>query len=181
MVPEYLTEIASAERVLELDHQTNLPFANRYHTPETLGRDRLAAVIGAFARYGDQHFVVIDAGTCITFDFHLAERGYQGGNIAPGIQMRLRAMHEFTARLPLPERRMEAHFVGRRTDAALRNGAQWGAIWEVQSFVETCIREYGSVRTILTGGDGPFLRDHLNLSVELEPDLVLYGLHYLAT
>ena len=89
---------------IKLDHKTKIPIQNGYKTPKTLGKDRLAAAIGAFTLYPKTNCLIIDVGTCMTYDF-LDKKGiFEGGNIAPGIELRYRAMDEFTARLPLVKR-----------------------------------------------------------------------------
>jgi type III pantothenate kinase len=167
-------------RYLELDADTPLPFENRYRTPRTLGKDRLAAVAGAQALLPGMNCLVVDAGTCITLDVLSAEGVYLGGNIAPGIRMRLRAMHEHTQRLPLVEPGPVTSLLGDATETALRNGAVLGAALEVQALAGRLEREMGPVHVVLTGGDAAFLAENLeneiNLQPNLQPNLVLIGL-----
>ena len=87
--------------LLWLNHQTPLPVVNLYETPETLGYDRMAAVVGANELFPHRDILVIDAGTCITYEFIDSKGQYHGGNISPGMQMRFKALHQFTGRLPL--------------------------------------------------------------------------------
>ncbi|MDP3443062.1 MAG: type III pantothenate kinase, partial [Ignavibacteria bacterium] len=101
-VPEnLLNELASRIKISVLDHSTSLPFKITYNTPETLGRDRIAGVAAAFGAFPNQNVLIIDMGTCITYDILTAEGDYQGGAISPGINMRFAAMEAFTSRLPL--------------------------------------------------------------------------------
>ena len=161
-----------------LDHTLRLPFVNDYMTPATLGRDRMAGVAGAAALYPGQNCLVIDAGTCITFDVLTAEGRYPGGNISPGVRMRLRAMHEQTARLPLvaPEA-ADAGLLGVSTETALRKGGQLGAILEIEAFLARCEALYPGLRVLLTGGDASLLLPHLKPQIFALPHLVLHGLH----
>jgi type III pantothenate kinase len=167
-------------RAYELTHLTSLPFRNAYGTPETLGKDRLAAVAGAHALFPGQHCLVVDCGTCIKYDMMLAEGVYPGGNIAPGLQMRVRAMHEYTARLPLVPLEMPTDIVGNSTETALQNGALRGAELEVEGFVKLFEQQWPDVVVILTGGDAPLLLPHLDLHRKHhEPALVLHGLNHI--
>jgi len=164
----------------ELTHQTPLPFRNAYGTQETLGKDRLAAVAGANALFPGQHCLVVDCGTCIKYDLMLADGVYPGGNIAPGLHMRIRAMHEYTARLPMVPLNMPTDPVGFSTQTALQNGALRGAKLEIEGFVRLFEQQWPDVVVILTGGDAPLLLPHLDLtSKHHEPALVLYGLNHI--
>ena len=119
-----------------------------YRTPHTLGVDRLAAVLGARSLQPQGHLLVIDAGTCITFDVLLADGRYIGGNISPGLSMRLAAMHAHTARLPLVDAQGELPLLGLDTPTALR-----GIAYEIEGYVRRLREEYGAISTFLTGGN----------------------------
>ena len=159
LAPALEEEMRKRAPLLLLDEKTPLPFDNAYRTPATLGKDRLAAVAGAQAHYPGQHCLVIDAGTCITADFLEGGRVYRGGNISPGVRMRLQAMHTFTARLPLVESVSvnPAHLLGDSTETALRNGAVWGAVLELEGLYRRLAQAYGAVQVVLTGGDSALL------------------------
>lgn len=161
---------------LQLTAETPLPIYNKYQTPKTLGKDRLAAVVGAYRFFPKQNCLVIDAGTCITYDLLTAEKNYLGGNIAPGIGLRMRAMHEFTAKLPLIERGEQDQIWGISTETALRNGGQYGAAYEMQGFIDACEAEFGRMQVILTGGDADFFGKALKTKIFVRPNLVLWGL-----
>lgn len=160
-----------------LSHDTPVPIKNLYATPATLGRDRLAAVVGAYALFAGEHCLVIDAGTCITYDFLDAEGAYHGGNIAPGLQMRLRAMHKFTERLPLVEMREQETPLGNDTESALRNGAQYGALLEVRGYIGKYRRKYRHLNVLFTGGDADFFVKQLKSRIFARPNLVSLGLN----
>ncbi|MCS7035705.1 MAG: type III pantothenate kinase [Saprospiraceae bacterium] len=164
---------------LEITHLTPMPFKVAYKTPHTLGRDRIAAVAGAHARFPGHNCLVVDCGTCIKYDMLTAEGVYLGGNIAPGAFMRLRAMHEFTARLPLAPMEMPADFIGDSTTTALQNGALLGATLEIEGFVQTFRRRFADLIVILTGGDATFFRPVLPFDLLVEPQLTLHGLNHL--
>lgn len=195
-----LIETLSAHfTTIELTHQTRLPFRNLYQTPLTLGKDRLAAVAGAQALFGNNACIVIDCGTCIKYELLTENHEYLGGNIAPGGVMRLKSMHHFTARLPEAPMQMADQEIGYTTETALQNGALLGAVLEMIGFIrvfEDRIRASvrpqspALIQVILTGGDAafflPVLQKHLHLipkpeqfSVSCQPDLTLYGLNYI--
>lgn len=162
---------------INLNANTALPIHNHYKTPQTLGKDRLAAVVGAFAEYPDQHNLVIDAGTCIKYDLITANGDYYGGSISPGIEMRLKAMHHFTAKLPLVERGSVQDLVGNNTKTALQTGGQLGALAEASGFIRWYEEKYGQINVILTGGDADFFAKKLKNRIFVNQNLVLTGLN----
>ena len=141
-----------------LSYKSPLPFEIDYLTPETLGKDRIAALAGAYAVGGEGNYLVIDCGTCNTYDL-LVDEHFVGGNIAPGIQMRLDAMHHFTAALPqctinsMQNAQCRMHNgLGVTTKSAILNGAYWGVINEINGYIERYAREYKDLKVVLTGG-----------------------------
>lgn len=169
--------LRSRFRYLKLDHLTPLPILNTYKTPETLGKDRLAAVVGAQALFPEKTCLVIDAGTCITLDVLESGTTFLGGNISPGLDMRLNAMHTFTAALPRVEKGPFGGWIGDRTETALRNGAQWGALLEIEGMISLAREHFGEIIVILTGGDADFLANQLKSEIFAASDLVLQGLN----
>ncbi|HMQ48253.1 MAG TPA: type III pantothenate kinase [Saprospiraceae bacterium] len=165
------------QHALFLDAHTPIPVTNHYQTPATLGKDRLAAVVGAFALFPETNCIVVDAGSCITCDVLKKGGHYLGGNISPGIKMRLKAMHEFTAALPLVEPGELRAWIGDSTTAALRNGAQLGAIFEVMAFVDYLETHYGDFQVIITGGDAEYFVKNLKREIFVHQNLVLAGLN----
>ena len=139
--------------MIQLTGQTPVPINIMYHTTETLGADRIAGIVGARTLMPKGDLLVIDTGTCITFDFLDNENHYRGGNISPGLAMRLRAMHEGTALLPLIDREGDAPELGFDTATALRSGVVWGMKYEIEGYIRRFRRKYPSVSVFLTGGD----------------------------
>ncbi len=174
---EWITWLRASFRVVELSAATPLPFQNGYDTPETLGKDRLAAVAGALARRPGQNCLVIDAGTCITYDVLTAEGVYVGGNISPGINLRFKALPAFTANLPLVERGEIPDTVGRSTETAIRNGVQLGAVWEMEGMIAAMRQRWEGLNVLLTGGDADFFEKNLKTRIFAHSDLVLEGLN----
>ena len=170
--------------VVALSPELPLPFTSVYETMETLGQDRIAVVAGSLAlptspapAAAPTAALVVDAGTCVTLDLIDAAGVYRGGNISPGLRMRLRAMHEFTARLPLPEPADPAGEVGTSTLGALRHGGQLGLVYEIEGLYHRLRRDHPSLELRLTGGDGAWLARYLSVPCCFYPHLVLLGLH----
>ena len=115
---------------VELSHETPIPVTNLYHTPETLGKDRLAGVVGAYFLFPGNDVLVVDAGTCITYDIIDSEGNYYGGSILPGIEMRFKALNTFTARLPLVHRDLLESHIGDTTLTCIQTGIQFGVVYE---------------------------------------------------
>jgi type III pantothenate kinase len=168
--------------VQELTHTTPLPFQNAYKTPQTLGKDRIAAVAGAQALFPNQDCLIVDCGTCIKYERLTADGTYLGGNIAPGANMRIKAMHHFTARLPEVPMEIPPNATGSSTKTALQNGALLGALLEIEGFARLFAQKAGPLRVILTGGDADFFSPHLHVAgLTLEPHLTLIGLNNILT
>ena len=162
---------------LKLSASTPLPIRNTYKSPETLGNDRLAAVVGAYFLYPGKGCLVIDAGTCITYDFIDSKGIYHGGNIAPGINMRLKAMHTFTASLPLVERKNLVSLIGKDTNSSLLTGGQLGAMLEMEGFIKLYKEKFGPLNVILTGGDADYFANKMKTKIFVNSNLVLVGLN----
>lgn len=165
------------EFFMELDQNAELPIENLYGSPETLGKDRLAAAVGANELFPDQNLLVIDAGTAITYDLVSAKNQFIGGNISPGLEMRYKALNHFTGRLPLVSVSDEFDFIGKNTTDAIRAGVQNGMIYEIGQTIETFNRNYQNLQIIMTGGDSNFFDKKLNYSIFVHFNLTLIGLN----
>lgn len=170
---------------IELTQHTPLPIINAYRTPHTLGKDRLAAIVGANALFPHNDLLVIDAGTCIKYDFIDQNGRYHGGGIAPGLLMRLNALHSFTQRLPLltmpPPPISNLPLTGGDTSEAMLSGVFWGALSEMDGLIERYKAQSKNLKTLLTGGDTPFFENTLKNQVFVRPYLVLEGLNQILT
>jgi len=155
-----------------------LPVELAYLTRETLGKDRIAAVCGARAMFPGEALLVVDAGTCMTLDHVSADGLWTGGNISPGIFMRLQAMHQFTGRLPLvgPGQRI-GQLWGDSTNSAMANGAVMGMVAELEGYADRLAGKEHGLKIVLTGGDAPILAELTKTWIFVEPNLVLTGLH----
>lgn len=178
---DWTSKLETEYRLWSLNEHTLLPFENDYATPATLGKDRLAAVAGAQYHYPGTNCLVVDAGTCITLDVLRADGVFLGGNISPGIQLRLRAMHEFTARLPLVKPAVNDSLWGTSTLTALQNGGVQGAALEIEALVARLSKQWSGLKVLLTGGDAPLLANSIECEIFVYSNLVLYGLHKILT
>lgn len=168
---------ARLEEVYVLSTDLSLPITLGYATPKTLGNDRLAVAVAAAVRYPQQAALVVDAGTCITYDFITAEGHYLGGSILPGIEMRFRAMHEFTAKLPQVERAELTTFIGNSTKTSLQTGVLYGVLHELEGFAAQYRQQFGSIVVLVTGGSLPHFESQLKSKIFAAPNLVLDGLN----
>ncbi|MCL1868257.1 MAG: type III pantothenate kinase [Paludibacter sp.] len=165
---------------IELNQKTKIPITNCYKTPETLGKDRLAAVVGASFLQPSADILVVDAGTAITFDFIDAQKNYHGGAISPGLSMRFRALNEFTGRLPLVQvaENENIELTGNDTQTSILSGVVNGIIFEIDSFICALKENFPALTVVITGGNADFLAKRLkNNPITLEKNLVLKGLN----
>jgi type III pantothenate kinase len=162
-----------------LDHHTPIPVKNLYKTPETLGKDRLAAIVGAYNIYKHQNVLAIDAGTAIKFDLINTEAEYFGGNISPGLEMRFRALNYFTKKLPLLGKKENIPFIGTSTEEAIIAGVQNGLVFEIDAYINKLREDFVDLKVILTGGDTFFFEHKLKNTIFAEPNLVAIGLNYI--
>lgn len=161
---------------ISMHSASKLPISLSYDTPESLGLDRIAAAVGAHSKQKHQTCLVIDIGTAITYDICTAEGQYIGGSIAPGLDMRLQAMHTFTKRLPLVQRKWGKNTWAKSTQEALCNGAQEGVIAEILHYISLARDEFGEISVFLTGGDAIFFEKKIKIDIFVAPNLVLEGL-----
>jgi type III pantothenate kinase len=169
--------ISSKPIHLFFDAGTPIPIQNQYASPQTLGKDRLAGVVGAKALFPSENCLVIDCGTCVTFNFITKDAIFIGGSIAPGLMMRYKAMHEYTAKLPLVNIGNIDDFIAADTENSLRVGAQMGLLFEIERFIEEYTQRFGKIRTLLTGGDADYFVKHLKNKIFAPENLTLTGLN----
>lgn len=167
--------------ILNLSSDTPLPIGKQYKTPETLGADRLAAAAGAHWLYPNQDLVVIDMGTCITYDFVTKEGNFEGGLISPGVKMRFAALHSFTKRLPHLEPIMTPVFTGKSTKECIESGVMNGVLAEIEGIIERYRHISPTLCVVLCGGDVPFFESSLKQPIFAVPELVLIGLNRILT
>ena len=160
-----------------LSENLTVPIKNNYKTPNTLGKDRLAALVGAYSVYPKKDIIVFDAGTCLTIDFLSAKGEYIGGRISPGIEMRYKALHTFTDKLPLVKKEKTTPIIGDDTTSSISSGVQRGILAEVKSIILEYRLQKPNTIAVITGGDCFFFEKELKNSIFANPNLVLIGLN----
>jgi type III pantothenate kinase len=164
-------------QVYTLSHQLPVPVKVLYHTPATLGADRLASAAGAHTLMPGKHKLVIDAGSCITYDYTDDQGQYHGGNISPGLTMRHKALHTFTARLPLLEKSDKVALIGVDTPTSICSGVTHGTIAEMNGMISTYQEKIPELAIFLCGGDADFFESKIKAYIFVVPHLVLIGLN----
>ena len=154
---------------VQFDHSSHIPIQIGYATPHTLGLDRIAAVVGALMQQPGVPVLIVDAGTCVTT--------FVGGNIAPGIRLRLLAMHEHTGKLPLISDEGEIPEIGFSTETAMRAGAILGVAYEIEGYIARLRETYPALFVFLTGGDALKLAAKIKSRIFVNENLVLTGLN----
>lgn len=162
-----------------LNYQLPVPFVNHYATPQTLGTDRIAAVAGAQKIYPLKNCLVIDLGTCITYDIIDSNNNYRGGSISPGLHMRFKALHTFTSRLPLiePAEDTQPALTGKNTKEAILSGVINGMAAEIEGIIEKYQKKFDNIHVIFCGGDAKFFESKIKERIFVVPELVLVGLN----
>ncbi len=160
-----------------LDHSTPLPIKLLYETPNTLGKDRIAVAVAGKHLYPENNVFIINMGTCITYDFITFDKNYLGGSIAPGMNMRFKAMNTFTDKLPLVKAKELDNFIGTTTEKSLITGVIEGCIAELDGRIDQYSNKFGNIITILTGGDASFFEKKLKNEIFAHPNLLPIGLN----
>lgn len=167
------------DEVLIFDSSTPIPIKNSYSTPESLGCDRLAAAVGAWSLYGQtaDAVVIVDLGSAITIDLVTQDGGFEGGVISPGVAMRFRSLHEFTAKLPLCSPTDEVLEVARSTKEAIEQGVMEGVTFEIEGHIDKITARYKKNIVIFAGGDAKKLAKRIKNTIFARRELVLVGLN----
>ena len=166
-------------KVIVLDDSTKVPFQNLYKSSETLGVDRIALVSASVQQYFKQNVLIIDAGTCITYDFICSENKYYGGAISPGIRIRYQSLNNLTANLPLLETKLPQNFIGNSTAESIHSGIINGILLEIEGAINKYDKKYKDLTVILTGGDADFLSKRLKSGIFANSNFLLEGLNYI--
>jgi type III pantothenate kinase len=160
-----------------ISHESRFPFDNLYTTPKTLGIDRMVLATGATLQFPNQNRLVIDAGTCITYDFVDENNRYLGGAISPGIRLRYESLHQFTAKLPLLNKAYPEYVIGNSTEESIHSGVVNGITLEIDGFIEQYKAQYAKFIIILTGGDAEFLAKRLKNTIFANSNFLLESLN----
>ena len=161
------------------DAEIKLPFKNKYGSVETIGNDRIALVSQASRLYPHKNVLVIDSGSCITYDFLNDKNEYLGGGISPGLNMKLKALNNQTARLPLVKKTQIKYLIGKSTETSILSGVINGTLGEINYIIEEYKKRYKKIVIILTGGDLNFLFNHIKNGILADPKFLLSGLNIL--
>lgn len=164
---------------LQINHEFLFPFLNKYATPETLGVDRSVLMSGGALLYSNKNILVIDAGTCITYDFLSEDKEYFGGAISPGLNMRYKALNTFTEKLPLLESRSPEQITGNSTNESIYSGVVNGLLFEIEGFISQYSHQFQDLTVILTGGDAEFLAKSVKSTIFAHSNFLLESLNAL--
>jgi len=162
-----------------VSHKDQFPFQNTYETPQTLGIDRMVLAAGATLQFPNQNRLVIDVGTCITYDFIDDKDNYLGGAISPGLQLRYKALHDYTAKLPLLALDNPNNFIGKSTLESIHSGVVNGLAFEIDGFINEYKNQFSKFIIILTGGDTEFLANRLKNTIFANSNFLLESLNQL--
>ena len=169
--------ISKNSKLIEMNSNLSFGINIKYETPNSLGVDRIAGVIGAKSLFPNQNILVIDAGSCITYDFIDKNNIYLGGGISPGFLMKFRALNNFTANLPLITHVDNSPYLGKSTHESILSGVIHGTLFEIKGFIDYYKSQVSGLKIILSGGDGDFIYKNIKEEILLEENLVLYGLN----
>lgn len=173
-IEQFLSDVSHFHK---LTHLSKLPFTTSVAKPETIGTDRLALTAAAVYFYPGYNNLVIGTGTCITYNFVNKYHQFLGGNISPGLEMRLKSMHDYTAKLPLVAANWNVPLIGYDTHSNILSGAVIGMAKEIEGFAEAYAEKYGNFNALLTGGDTGILASHLKKKIFADPELIFKGLY----
>lgn len=174
-----IAKLNSLLPILNVGYSLNLPFKNLYKTPETIGSDRLALATAAVIQFPKKNVLVVDAGSCITYDFIDKNGNYHGGGISPGLGMRYKALNTFTAKLPLLKPSPPEALYGDTTVSSIHCGTFGGLLKELDGIISDYKKKYTDLTVILTGGDAKLLANRLKNSIFANSNFLLEGLNSL--
>ena len=166
-------------KLIILSSEMEMPFKTLYKTPKTLGADRLALVAGAVFGFPNKPALIIDVGTCITFDFVDSKKKYLGGSISPGLQMRLNALSNQTTALPLVRLSEPQDLIGDSTKESILSGVVNGTIKELDGTIDAYKMRYPETIVVITGGDASFFDKKLKNSIFADEDILLKGMYFI--
>ena len=178
---EYIELLQKIPFFIELSPITKVPFKNLYSTPNTLGIDRIALVVAAVSQFTKNNTLIIDAGTCITYDFVNSNDEYLGGAISPGIHIRYKSLHNFTSKLPELSKTEDYFLIGKSTSESIHSGVINGVINEINGVINQYQYDFRHLTVVLTGGDTKFLSKQLKNSIFANQNFLLLGLNKILT
>lgn len=164
---------------ISLSQNTSLPIRLNYSTPNTLGKDRIALAVAGNMRFPNNHVLIIDCGTCITYDFVDYDGVYQGGGISPGLNMRFKAMNNFTGNLPLLEPNYKVNLIGKSTVESMQSGVLMGMAKELDGIIDEYKSIFEDLLVLITGGDGEYFANQLKNDTFADSNLLMKGLNHI--
>lgn len=174
---EMFSSLKDTIQIQFITHKSRFPFTNLYSTPTTLGIDRMVLAAGAVLQFPHQNRLIIDAGTCITYDFIDENDNYLGGAISPGIRLRYESLHQQTAKLPMLTKKYPGNYIGNSTQESIHSGIVNGVAFEMDGFVEFYKEKYAKFIIILSGGDADFLAMRLKNTIFANSNFLLESLN----
>ena len=171
--------LSNKTNLIKFNSSLKVPFKNCYQTKNTLGKDRIALVSNASKEYPKENVLLIDLGSCITFDFLNSKNEYLGGSISPGLSMRYKSLNSYTANLPLINPKEIDYFIGRNTEDSIHSGIINGIVGELNSTIDKYKSQFKEIRIILTGGDAKFLFNRIKNSIFANSNFLILGLNFL--
>ncbi|HLS70206.1 MAG TPA: type III pantothenate kinase [Chitinophagaceae bacterium] len=172
-----ITALEDENNLLVMDSNTKVPLVNAYGTPETLGMDRLALAVGAKEAFPNQDCLIIAAGSAITYNFIQSSGFFRGGAISPGIDMRLKSLHEYSNQLPLVEKDGYCPLIGHETATSIRSGVLYGIAAEIESMIDYYKTQYPNIKSVLTGGTVSYIHKKLKNKIHMDEAILLRGLN----
>jgi type III pantothenate kinase len=169
--------LSSKTKFHKLTYHSKLPFTTPVAKPDTIGADRLALAAAAVDFYPESNNLVIGLGTCITYNFINKSHEFIGGAISPGLEMRLKSLNHYTAKLPLLKADWNVPLIGYDTNTNILSGVVLGMAKEIDGFVTAYEEKYGNFNALLTGGDIAILASHLKKKIFADPELIFKGLY----
>jgi type III pantothenate kinase len=174
---EDLIDVAKNIKLVFITKEFHFPFNNLYKTPLTLGIDRMVLTAGATLYFPKKNCLIIDVGTCITYDFIDENSNYLGGAISPGIRLRYESLHNYTTKLPLLAKSQPENFIGNSTKNSIHSGVVNGVVHEIEGFINTYSNNYKNFIIILTGGDTEFLAKRFKNTIFANSNFLLESLN----
>ena len=161
------------------DNNLKIPFTNNYETKKSLGQDRIGLISSAVLKFQDQNSLVIDMGTCITYDFIDSQNIYHGGAISPGIRMRYSSFSNYTSNLPLLKYQDITKIIGANTEESLHIGVNNGIVGEINQYINSLKKSHSKFNVIITGGDSIFLLNKIKNAIFADQNFIAIGLNYI--
>jgi type III pantothenate kinase len=177
--PDILTYLEKQTNLVLLNNKLKFPFKNLYKTKETLGQDRLGLISASCFDFPNENVLIIDAGSCITFDFKNDKNEYLGGSISPGISMRIKSLNSFTTNLPLVTLDNYNELIGNDTKSSIKSGIVNGVILEIEGVINRYEHMFENIKIVLTGGDAKFLLKRIKNTIFADQNFLLKGLNNL--